>query len=160
MTLQIKPAPIRKSIFVNASPQRAFHVFTIGMGRWWRPDHHIAKTPFAEIVVEPRAGGRWFERDKDGAECEWGKILAWEPPARVIFAWQLNQDWKYDPDFITELEVRFTPEGSGTRVELEHRDMEKFGDKAAAVRASLDSIDGWNGALAIYASAAAEGGPD
>jgi uncharacterized protein YndB with AHSA1/START domain len=96
-TSRIAPAPVRKSIFVNVSPERAFRVFTIGMGRWWRPDHHIASTPFAEIVVEPRAGGRWFERDKDGAECEWGKILAWEPPARVVFGWQLNQDWKYDP---------------------------------------------------------------
>lgn len=151
MSLQIAPAPVRKTIRVSASPARAFDVFTAGMGRWWRPEHHIAPTPFAEIVVEPKAGGRWFERDKDGAECEWGKILVWEPPERVVFAWQLDASWKYDADFITELEMRFIAEGDGTRVELEHRNIDRFGERAAAVRASLDSMEGWNGALAKYA---------
>ena len=152
MNLQIAPAPVRKTIRVSASPARAFDVFTAGMGRWWRPEHHIAPAPFAEIVVEPKAGGRWFERDKDGAECEWGKILVWEPPGRVVFAWQLDSSWKYDADFITELELRFIAEGDGTRVELEHRNIDRFGDRAAAVRASLDSMEGWNGALAKYAA--------
>jgi hypothetical protein len=156
MTLQVKPAPVRKSIFVNATPERAFHVFTAGMATWWRPEHHIAPTPFVAIVVEPRAGGRWYERDKDGAECEWGKILVWEPPARVVLAWQLNAEWKYDPDFITELEIGFRAEDTGTRVELEHRDLEKYGVNADAVRASLDAMEGWNGALAVYAQAASE----
>jgi hypothetical protein len=151
---QIEPAPIRKSILVNAPQERAFQVFTAGMGGWWRPEHHIAKTPFADVVVEPRTGGRWFERDKDGTECEWGKVLAWDAPRRVVLAWQLNAEWKYDPDFITELEIRFTTEGSATRVELEHRDIEKFGATSAAVRAALDSTEGWEGALAVFANAA------
>jgi uncharacterized protein YndB with AHSA1/START domain len=157
LNLQITPAPVRKTIRVAASPTRAFEIFTAGMGRWWRPEHHIAPTPFTEIIVEPRPGGRWYERDKDGAECEWGKVLAWDPPDRVIFAWQLNQDWKYDADFVTELEIRFVAERTGTRVELEHRNLERFGDKAETVRASLDSIEGWNGALAKYAELANRG---
>ena len=82
------------------------------MARWWRSEHHIAKTPFVDIVVEPRTGGRWFERDKDGAECEWGKVLLWQPPERLVFAWQITAEWQYDPDFVTELEVRRT-QGSG-----------------------------------------------
>jgi hypothetical protein len=154
-TSRIKPAPVRKSVLVNASQERAFRVFTAGMGGWRRPEHHIAKTPFADVVVEPRAGGLWFERDKDGAECEWGKVLVWYAPQQIVLAWQLNAEWKYDPDFITELEVRFTPEGAATRVALEHRDIEKFGAKSAEVRAALDSMEGWHGALAVYANAAA-----
>jgi hypothetical protein len=157
MNLQITPAPVRKTIRVKAPQARAFSVFTAGMARWWRPEHHIAKTPFVDIVVEPRLGGRWFERDKDGAECEWGKALLWEPPARLIFDWQITAAWQYDPDFVTELEIRFIAEGpNDTRVELEHRDLEKFGDKATEIRASLDSPEGWNGALAAYTSVAAQ----
>ena len=155
-TSRVKPVPVRKSVLVNASQERAFRVFTAGMGGWWRPEHHIAKTPFADVVVEPRAGGRWFERDKDGAECEWGKVLVWDAPQQIVLAWQLNAEWKYDPDFITELEVRFTPEGAATRVALEHRDIEKFGAKSAEVRAALDSMEGWHGAPAVYANAAAK----
>jgi Activator of Hsp90 ATPase homolog 1-like protein len=147
----VTPAPVRKVIRVEAPQERAFRVFTAGMARWWRPEHHIAATPFVDLVVEPRSGGRWFERDKDGAECLWGKVILWEPPARLILGWQLNAEWKFDADFVTELEVRFIAEGpTATRVELEHRDLEKYGDKAAAVRASLDSPDGWNGLLATY----------
>lgn len=156
MSLQIKPAPVRKTVHVNAPQERAFRVFTAGMSRWWRPDHHIAPTPFVDIVVEPRNGGRWYEKDKDGSECEWGKVLVWQPPGRLVLAWQLNAEWRYDPDFVTELEMRFIAESANrTRVELEHRDLEKFGDRAEAVRASLDSLDGWNGALVAYVAASA-----
>ncbi len=155
MSFQIAPAPIRKTIRVGANPARAFQVFTAGMARWWRPEHNIADTPFVDVVVEPRTGGRWFERDKDRAECTWGKVLLWQPPERIILAWQLNADWQYDPNFVTELEVRFIAESDGTtRVELEHRDLGKYGEKAAEIRATLDSPEGWNGALAFYAEAA------
>jgi hypothetical protein len=78
-------------------------------------------------------------------------VLLWEPPARLLLAWQLNGAWEYDPDFVTELEIRFIAEGPNeTRVELEHRDLERDGDKTAEIRASLDSPEGWNGALAAY----------
>src|ERR1700738_2810923 len=97
MDMQIKPAPVRKSISVKAAPERAFRVFTAEMTRWWRPDHHIGKSPLKAAVVEPRAGGRWYEVGEDGTTCEWGKVLVWEPPARIVFAWQLTGEWKYDP---------------------------------------------------------------
>ena len=153
--LQIKPAPVRKTIRVNASQRHAFDFFTGKMIRWWRPDHHIGTSPLKDVVLEPRVGGRWYELGEDASECEWGKVLAWEPNGRVLLAWQLNQDWKYDPNFVTELEVRFVPEGEKvTRVELEHRNLERFGEKVAAVRASLDATEGWEGALIAYAAAA------
>lgn len=161
MTLEIKPAPVRKTITVKAPAQRAFEVFTARMGRWWRPDHHIGETALKDVVLEPKVGGRWYEVGVDGRTCEWGKVLAWEPPQRIVLAWQLDQDWKYDPGLITELEVRFVAEGALTRVELEHRNIERFGAKAAAVRAALDSPDGWNGALAAFVTVAEsmESGP-
>jgi len=147
-------APIRKSVHVRTSPERAFRVFTAGMTRWWRPDHHIAATPFAEVVVEERAGGRWFERDKDGAECEWGKVLAWDPPRRLILSWQLNHEFRYDADLVTEVEIRFVPEADGTRVELEHRNLERYGEHAAATRAAMDSDGAWTTTLRDFAAAA------
>lgn len=151
MNIQIVATPVRKSIDVKASPARAFEVFTAQMTKWWHPDHHIGKAAMKAAVVEPRAGGRWYEIGEDGAECEWGKVLVWEPPNRVVFAWQLNGAWQYDPDFVTEVEVRFIPQGNGTRVELEHRNLDRFGDKAVEVRATLDSSDGWQSGLETYA---------
>ncbi len=152
MNLQVKPAPVRKTIAVNASPSRAFEVFASRMIRWWRPEHHIGLSPMKELVLEPRVGGRWYEVDEDGGVCEWGKVVAFEPPSRLVLAWQLNQDWKYDANFFTELEVRFIADGAMTRVELEHRNLERFGDKAEEVHAALDSKDGWTGALAAFAA--------
>jgi uncharacterized protein YndB with AHSA1/START domain len=146
-------APVRKSVHVKATPEKAFRIFTAGMARWWRPDHHIAPTPFAEIVVEERAGGRWFERDKDGAECEWGKVLAWDPPRQVILGWQLDHEFKYDADLVTAVEIRFTPEAGGTRVDLEHRDLEKYGAHAERMRASMDSANAWTQTMADFVAA-------
>ena len=102
--------------------------------------------------MEPRVGGRWFERGEDGSECEWGRVLAWEPPARLVLAWQVDAQWRFDPDFITEVEVRFIPEGDATRVELEHRNIERFGAQAEATRSALDSPDGWSGLLERFAA--------
>ena len=155
MNIQIKPAPVRKTVRVNASQRHAFEFFTAKMIRWWRPEHHVGKSPLKDVVLEPRVGGRWYEVCEDASICEWGKVLEWEPHGRVLLAWQLNQDWKYDPDFITELEVRFVAEEDKlTRVELEHRNLERFGAKVDAVRASLDSKEGWGDALVAYAAAA------
>ena len=95
-------------------------------------------------MIEPRPGGRWYERAADDTECTWGKVLVWEPPGRAVLAWQLNASWTYDPDFLTEVEIRFTPDGeAGTRVDLEHRNMERYGDDAAKARQAVDSPDGW-----------------
>jgi uncharacterized protein YndB with AHSA1/START domain len=154
MSTTIAPAPVRKSIRVKAPPAKAFEVFTAGMGRWWIKTHSINASPLKDVIMEPRAGGRWFERGEDGSECPWGRVIAWEPPSRVLLAWQIGGDWKFDPDLVTEVEVRFTPEGDGTRVDLEHRDIERFGDRADAVRAAFESAEGWGGLLERFAELA------
>jgi uncharacterized protein YndB with AHSA1/START domain len=147
---------VRRSIVVEAPQDRAFAVFTEGMTTWWPIDSYsIGSKPMAEAVVEPRAGGRWFERAADGTECDWGRVLAWEPPARVVLEWQISADWQPDPEIHTEVEVRFTAEGERrTRVDLEHRGLESFGGRAEQMRAVFGSDDGWNGLLGRFAAKA------
>jgi len=153
----ITPAPVRKSVRVQAPPARAFEVFTAGIGRWWPKSHHIGAAELDTHVIEPKSGGRWFERGIDGVECEVGKVLVWDPPSRLVLAWQLTADWKFDADLITEIEVRFLPDGkNATRVELEHRNLERFGQRAAAVRRQIDAPDGWGGLLQLFAQSAAQ----
>jgi uncharacterized protein YndB with AHSA1/START domain len=149
----ISPAPIRQSIRVEAPPARAYDVFVSRMGSWWNPAYSINRSPMKDVVVEKRAGGRWLEVGEDGSEYVWGKVLIWEPPSRLVLAWQINADWKFEGDLVTELELRFVPDGQRfTRVELEHRNLERLGegDKAEAVRAALQSPDGWGGLLTRF----------
>jgi uncharacterized protein YndB with AHSA1/START domain len=154
MNVMISPAPVRKTIQVKASQERAFEVFTAGMGRWWVKGHSINTSPQQDVIVEPREGGRWYERGKDGSECQWGHVIEWDPPRRLLLAWQIGADWRFDPALVTELEVRFTPEGpNATRVDLEHRNLDRFGEKAAETRASLDGAGGWTGLLKAFAEA-------
>jgi uncharacterized protein YndB with AHSA1/START domain len=156
MNQTVMPAPVRKSVRVNAPPAHAFEVFTAGIGRWWPKSHHIGASELDAPVIEPKAGGRWYERGVDGAECEIGKVLVWEPPARLVLIWQLTADWKYDRNLITEVEVRFIPDGAGaTRVELEHRNLERYGDRAEFLRGQIDSEGGWTGLLELFAAAVA-----
>ena len=155
MNIAISPAPVRRSVRVNAPPARAFEAFTAGIHRWWPASHSVGASPQRSVAIEPRAGDRWYETGEDGSECPWGHVLAWEPPGRVLLAWQIDARWKYDPELVTELEVRFTPDGAdATRVDLEHRHLERFGDAAETVRGSLDSPGGWPGLLDLYAKAA------
>jgi uncharacterized protein YndB with AHSA1/START domain len=147
-------APIHRSVHVAVPPQRAFDLFTGHMGRWWHAGHHIAPKPFTDILIEPGPGGRWYERDEDGAETQWGKVLEWNPPQRVLLAWQLNAEFAYDPDFLTELELAFEAEGGGTRVTLTHRDLHRFGDSAAKLQAGMD--EGWGLLLGLYRTHANE----
>ena len=124
-------APIVKTVQVKAAPARAFELFTTRIGAWW-PGKGIGKQPHAAIVIEPKAGGRWFERDTNGTETQWGKVLVWEPPSRVLFGWQINCEWSYEPELVTEVELTFAPAaGGGTLVTLEHRNLERFGAEAA-----------------------------
>ena len=150
---------VRKSITVDAPLERAFEVFTSGMTSWWPLDtHHIGEQDAKEVVVEPRSGGRWFERAADGTECEWGRILSWEAPDRVVFGWHLGPEWKYDPDPAksTEVEVRFISEdATRTRVEVEHRGFEVHGDRADELRIPVAGEGGWSGLLERFANAAA-----
>ena len=149
---RITPAPIRRSLRVRAPQEKAFRTFVGGMGGWWLKTHSLLQSPQKDVVIEPQAGGRWYEIGENGSEQVWGKVLAWEAPERVVLAWQLNAEWTYDPDFETRVEVRFTPDGDYTLVEFEHRDLERFGEKAAAVRGDYESgMDGgWGELLAGY----------
>jgi uncharacterized protein YndB with AHSA1/START domain len=146
---------IKKTITVAAPQKTAFAVFTEKMTAWWPlSTHHIAKVEATEAVLEPKVGGRWYERGTDGSECEWGHVIAWDPPGRLILAWQISGDWQFDPKLITEVEVRFIAEGANrTRVELEHRNLDRFGALRDQVRASISSEGGWSGILALFAKA-------
>jgi uncharacterized protein YndB with AHSA1/START domain len=107
------------------------------------------------VVIEPRRGGRWYERTAGGAEADWGVVLVWEPPARLVLAWRLDAEWKHNPDPAkqTEIEVRFVPDGGRTRVDLEHRLLDRFGSNAEQMRATFESEAGWVGLLRRYANA-------
>src|SRR6185312_7143059 len=156
MNRQIRPAPVRKTIHVDIPPERAFDVFTKNIGQWWPKSHKVSQADLERPVIEPFNGGRWYELGVDGAQCDVGKVLAWEPPRRVLLAWQLDQDWTFDPELITEVEVSFAPEGEGTRVSLEHRNLGRLGDHGEAVRKRIDSPDGWGLLLKLYSETAAK----
>ena len=148
--------PVHKQIVIAASQVRAFRVFTEGMDRWWPRSHHIGTTPLARQVLEPTLGGRWYAISQDGSECDIGKVLVWEPPHRVVLAWQLSADWKYDSAFVTEVEVTFAAEGPKmTRVDLEHRNLERYGEAAPRVRKGIDSSEGWGAMLDVFGGVAA-----
>ena len=146
---------VRKSLLVNAPQAHVFRTFTERINTWWPRPHHIGgKEPYTAII-EPRAGGRWFERADDGSECDWGRVLAWEPPRRVLLTWDINAEWKYQAGFGSEVEVTFAPEGAeATRVVLEHRKLEVFGEKAEQIRAMMDGPGAWGDTLALMAKAA------
>jgi uncharacterized protein YndB with AHSA1/START domain len=145
-------APVRRSVTVGVDRARAFDVFTTGFDTWWNRSHHIGAADLDEVIIEPREGGRWYERGVDGSECDWGRVLSWDPPARIVLAWQISARWQFDADVHTEVEVTFTEEGPDrTRVELEHRKLEAMGAMAAETRARLDDESGWAGLLALFA---------
>ncbi len=156
MTMTVEAAVVRKSVRVQAPIERAFSVFVEQMETWWPAEHHIGEHAFQSIFVEPRTGGRWYERDPQGNECQWGHVLAWDPPHRVTFSWHLGPDWKFDPDLAhaSEVEIRFTSEGpSATLVELEHGQIERHGEGWQQLRAMLDTPDAWTRTLAEFAKA-------
>lgn len=143
-------APVTCTIRVNLEPARAFDLFTQRMSAWWPKGKTVGKSPHEAIVLEPREGGRWFERDAEGNETQWGAVLAWNPPSRLLLAWQLNCNFGFNPNLVTEVELTFTPaEGGGTAVRLEHRNLERFGADAADVADRLRG--GWPTRLGDFA---------
>ena len=152
--------PVRYAVTVPLPADRAFALFTEGYNSWW-PGHHIGTAEMAEAVLEPRAGGRYYERGMDGSECEWGKVLACDPPRRIVVAWQITtkaDEWVYDPDLshASEFEVNFREQPDGqTRVELEHRNIERHGPGAAGIQQGVAGPGGWPGILDSYAKIAA-----
>jgi uncharacterized protein YndB with AHSA1/START domain len=146
---------VRREIVVDVPPQRAFDLFTAEMTSWWPPAHHIGSAPIAEIIVEPRTGGRWFTRHQDGTETSTGSVVAWEPPARLVITWQIGADWKFHADLVTTVELRFEPVGEGqTRVKLAH-DLDGFGAQAAEMKKTFEDPGAWTTTLAAYAAAVA-----
>jgi uncharacterized protein YndB with AHSA1/START domain len=150
--MTVAETAVRKSVIVAAPVDKAFQVFTEGIDRWWTRSHHIGKAELRAVVLEPKQGGRWYEIGVDGSQCQWGYVVQWEPPGRLVLAWQIGADWQFDPDLVTEVEVRFVADGPDrTRVELEHRDLERFGDAQAKMRDGFDSDGGWQGLLTAFA---------
>ncbi len=153
MTMQATETAVRHELVVNAPIERAFNVFTEGYHTWNPPEHHIGEVDLDHTVMEQREGGRWYEVGVDGSECDWGRVLAYEPPSRVVLAWMIGTDWKHDPEIAraSEVEVRFTDLGDGqTRVELEHRHLDRHGEGWEGVSAAVGSADGWPGSLEAY----------
>jgi uncharacterized protein YndB with AHSA1/START domain len=136
---------VRKSLYVECPQARAFEVFTREIGTWWPThSHSVGGSKIVEVSFEEKVGGRIYETHDDGGEDDWGSVLVWEPPARFVMTWHPGRD----DSKATELEVRFAPEGDGTRVDLEHRGWEIYADEAAETRSSYD--DGWGTVLEYY----------
>lgn len=137
---------VRKSVRVSVPADLAFSVFVEQMETWWPASHHIGKNPFQSIIVEPRVGGRWYERDAQGNDCAWGFVRAWDPPRLVTLSWHLQQDWSFDPDLerASDIDLRFIPEGAAaTLVELTHYNLERHGGDFEDLRNRLDGPGAW-----------------
>jgi uncharacterized protein YndB with AHSA1/START domain len=152
------PNSVQKTIDVDAAQEVAWRVFTEKMGTWWPLAYYkIGKANALDAVIEPRVGGRWYERGDDGSTCQWGSVLAWEPPSRLVLSWDISADWHYDPTLNTEIEVQFNAEGSDrTRVELEHRHLDRYGARRDEMRRIFDSEGDWGKFLELFARAASE----
>jgi uncharacterized protein YndB with AHSA1/START domain len=150
MTADPEPTPlppIRTGVRVRRAQAEAFRLFTQHMGSWWPVDTHRARGPVSEVVFEGREGGRIYERCEDGVDAEWGEVLVWEPPSRVVFSWHPGADWPAS----TEVEVRFQPLDDGTtRVDVEHRDWQRLGPWGPTQHGCHASPNGWTYVLARY----------
>jgi Activator of Hsp90 ATPase homolog 1-like protein len=151
----INIAPVRKTVVVQATPHRAFEVFTAGIDRWWPKSHGIGAAPVVESIIEPFVGGRWYTKCEDGTDVVVGHVRVWQPAERFVVAWEISAEWKPDARaaFASEVEVRFLAEDAGrTRVELEHRNFERMGAaEGASMRNSVDN--GWPTLLELFAKA-------
>ncbi len=154
MTTQVTDTSIRTSIVVDAPIERAFSGFTADIGSWWDPNHHILEAELAEMVFEPREGGHVYDRGMDGSECRWARVLAYDPPNRLVITWDINTQWQLETNLekTSEVEVRFVSEApERTRVELEHRNLDRHGDGWERMRDAVGSPDGWGAGLRAFA---------
>jgi uncharacterized protein YndB with AHSA1/START domain len=148
-------AVVRKAITVEAPLERAFKVFTERFDEIKPHEHNLLPVPIAETVFEPQVGGHVYDRGVDGSECRWARVLAFEPPHRLVFSWDIGTTWQVEPDLAnaSEVEVRFTAEGPDrTRVELEHRHIDRHGPGWEDLYAGVDNDGGWPLYLARYAA--------
>ena len=146
MNTRISAAPVKQSVVVEAPIERAFKVFTEEFGSFKPREHNLLAVPIAETVFEPRVGGSIYDRGIDGSECRWARVLAFDPPNRVLLSWDISPRWRIetDPSKTSEWEVRFIAETpTRTRLELEHRHLERHGKGWEGVRNSVDSDQGW-----------------
>ena len=146
---------VRKEIVVEAPIERAFSVFTERFGDVKPREHNLLGAPITETTFEPRVGGHIYDRAEDGSECRWARILAYEPPTRVVFSWDIGPTWQLetDPENASEVEVRFVAEGTNrTRVELEHRHIDRHGPGWDGVYFGVDGDGGWPLYLTRYAA--------
>jgi uncharacterized protein YndB with AHSA1/START domain len=146
---------VRRSVTVAAPVEKAFTVFTARFGDFKPPEHNLMAVPIAETVFEPRVGGSIYDRGTDGSECRWARVLVFEPPHRVVFSWDIGPTWQVEaePENTSEVEVRFTAEGPDrTRVELEHRNLDRHGPGWPSVADGVGSDGGWPLYLQRYAA--------
>ena len=152
--MQATGTSVRSSIVVEAPIERAFSVFTGGFGTFKPPEHNLLAVEIAETVFEPRVGGHLYDRGVDGSECRWARVLAYEPPNRVVISWDISPQWQLetDPEKASEVEVRFFSETPDrTRLELEHRNLERHGEGWEGVRDGVAGDEGWPLYLQRYA---------
>lgn len=146
---------VHKEIVVQAPIERAFDVFTNRFGDFKPREHNLLRTPIVETTFEARVGGHIYDRAEDGSECRWARILAYDPPARIVFSWDIGPSWQLEPEpaNASEVEVRFVADGPHrTRVELEHRHIDRHGPGWEAVQAGVDGDGGWPLYLTRYAA--------
>jgi uncharacterized protein YndB with AHSA1/START domain len=146
MSTRTSDTSIQNSIVVDAPIERAFSVFTDDFGSFKPREHNMLQVDIAETVFEPHVGGNIYDRGVDGSECRWARVLAFEPPNRVVFSWDISPQWQIeaDPDKTSEVEVRFISESpERTRVELEHRNLDRHGDGWEGVREGVHGDQGW-----------------
>jgi uncharacterized protein YndB with AHSA1/START domain len=162
MEKAVEEAVVRKSVRVKVPVERAFKVFVEQMETWWPATHHIGKTPFVALFVEPRVGGRWYEQNVKGELCDWGRVLKWDPPHLVVLSWHVGPkehenpegEWGFDADLsrASEVEIKFIPDGkSATLVELTHSKLERHGEGYEKLRAMFDGPTAWAGILDLFA---------
>ena len=146
MTAPAEATSIRHEVVVEAPIERAFSVFTKGFGSFKPAEHNMLGVDIAETVFELREGGHVYDRGIDGSECHWARVLAYEPPNRVLISWDISPQWQIETDLekTSEVDVRFIAEAPDrTRVELEHRNLDRHGDGWEAVREGIDGDAGW-----------------
>jgi uncharacterized protein YndB with AHSA1/START domain len=160
MTTQAEQTSIRTDVVVEAPIDRAFKVFVEQFDQIKPREHNMLEVDIAESVFEPREGGRIYDRGVDGSECQWARVLAYEPPGRIVFSWDISPQWQIETDLsrASEVEVRFVSEGEDrTRVELEHRELNRHGDGWEGLREGVGGDGGWPLYLARLAQQVATG---
>jgi uncharacterized protein YndB with AHSA1/START domain len=149
-------AVIKRTLHLEVPIEKAFQVFTERMGLWWPASHHVGGTPFKDILIDKKKGGRWYEINVEGLECIWGTVLVYEPPKKVVLSWHLQPDWSFNADLAraSEVALEFQAEGPEmTRVEFEHRHLDRHGLGWEKMREQVGADGGWPMILKLYTEA-------